>query len=375
MDVLEWLGQSVRGAVAALQAAGRLPAGLDLAAIGIEAPQKRGRGDFACNAALVLGPQVAMPPGALAALLAQTLTEGEALVDAEVAGPGFLNLRLAPALWARMLTGLLQAGPGYGAGRLGQGQRMGIGFIPLDPHDDRPLSPARREAVGTALANLLDHAGFRTNRPVAIEPGEGDRTVRLGPLLGVKGRGAAAFAGRRGDDLDLAEIAAVIGEDATRLGLLMQPASAPLELDLDRLADPSHANAVFHLHYAHARCCDLRRRGEGVADEVFDRSYWDISAFEDEGARLILRLLALYPGQIDLAVGLDEPYRLVQHLHGLADALHRQYYRSLGAPYLRFIRDDDRLLTGARLALVRGVETVLKSGLDLLGSTAPDEMR
>ena len=375
MDLIEWLRRGVEGAVASLQAAGRLPAGLDLASIEIEAPGGSGRGDFTCNAALVLSRPAALPSRTLAGLFAETLDGIEGVGAIDIAGPGFLNLTLTPAIWARMLAAVLEAGSGHGASERGGAGFSTIAFHATDPQSTRPLSPARREAVGTALANMIEHLGFRADRRFRTRSEKADVVVRLGPFLGVKGREAATMAGRFADDLDLSVVAGVVGRDAACLGMLMQPAGAPLVLDLDHLADQSHANAVFHLHYAHARCCALRQRDEGMGHVDFDHSRWDVRAFEDEGARLILRLLALYPSQIDLAVRQCEPYRLVQHLCGLADGLHQQYYRSLGAPHLRFIRDDDRLLTGARLALVRGVETVLKSGLALLGSSAPDEMR
>ena len=372
---MEWLGHVVEGGIASLQAVGHLPADLDLTSIDIERPDEPGRGDFTCNAALVLSRPAGLPARTLAGLLAETLEGTEGIRAIEIAGPGFLNLTLTPAIWARMLAAVLEAGSRYGASERGGAGLSTIAFHATDPQSARPLSPARCEAVGTALANMLDHLGSRADRRFRTRPEKADVVVRLGPFLGLKGREAAAMAGHFADELDLSAIAGIVGRDAACLGMLMQPAGAPLMLDLDRLADQSHANAVFHLHYAHARCCALRLRGEEMVHVDFDHSRWDVRAFEDEGARLILRLLALYPSQIDLAVRQCEPYRLLQHLCGLAEGLHQQYYRSLGAPHLRFIRDDDRLLTGARLALVRGVETVLKSGLALLGSSAPNEMR
>ncbi|MDZ5448791.1 DALR anticodon-binding domain-containing protein [Labrys sedimenti] len=375
MDPIEWLRGGVQEAIASLQAAGRLPGGLDAASIGVEVADQIGRGDFTSNAALVLSRPAGMPSWILAGLLAETLESIDGIAGVEIAGPGFLNLTLAPAIWARMLAGVLRAGSRYGARtREGAGYST-IDFGATDPQSSRPLSPARCEAVGTALANMLDHLGSRADRHFRTGAVQADVIVRLGPLLGLKGRNSPPIAGHRADELDLSMVAGIIGDDAACLGMLMQPADAPLTLDLDLLLDQSHANPVFELHYAHARCCALRQQGEIRGHGDCDENHWDVGAFEDEGAQLILRLLALYPSQIDLAVRQREPCRLLHYLCSLAGGLHQQYYRSLGAPHLRFIRDDDRLLTGARLALVRGVETVLKSGLGLLGSSAPDEMR
>lgn len=375
MDPIEWLRHGVGEAVATLQTAGRLPAGLDLMALTLEPAEESGRGDFASNADLVLSRQAGRPARAVAGDIAEALGAVGGIAGVEIAGPGFLNLTLAPTRWADMLAALLAAGERYGASERGEGETVTLAFRPPDPKSRRAISPARRDAVGTALANMLDRLGFQADRRFGEPSAQADLTVRLGPLRVVTGQAIAGIDGRTGDELDLAALAGSVGEDAARLGLVMHPAATALDLDLDLLADQSHANPAFHLHYAHARCHALRQAGAALVPDVGDRLSWDISAFEDEGARLILRHLALYPRQIDLAVRQSEPCRLAQHLHGLAAGLHRQYYRSLGAPYLRFIRDDDRLLTGARLALVLGVEMVLKSGLALLGSCAPGEMR
>ncbi|MBP0580879.1 hypothetical protein J8I29_16245 [Labrys sp. LIt4] len=375
MDPIEWLRRGVQDAIASLQAAGRLPADLAPTPIGIGMSDQEGRGDFTCNAALMLARPAGMTSQTLAGLIAGILEDFEGIAGVEIAGPGFLNLSLAPGAWAAMLAAVLKAGGSYGASERGRSRDITIGFRAIDPQSTGALPEARREAVGTALANMLDHLGFRADRRFRAGSEKADVVVRLGSNLRFQGRDSAILAGLPPDGLDLSTIAGVIGDDAARLGMLMQPAGAPLLLDLDLLLDRSHANPVFDLHYAHARCCALRQQGEGRGHGDLDAGRWDVRAFEDEGARLILRLLVLYPSQIDLGARRGEPYRLLQYLCGLAGELHRQYYRSLGAPHLRFIRDDDRLLTGARLALVRGVEMVLKSGLGLLGSSAPDEMR
>ena len=88
-----------------------------------------------------------------------------------------------------------------------------------------------------------------------------------------------------------------------------------------------------------------------------------------------MKRLAQYPRLIEQAATAHEPHRVAFYLYELASEFHAQWNRGKDLPHLRFIRDDHGTLTRARLALVRGVETVLASGLTLLGVSAPDEMR
>jgi arginyl-tRNA synthetase len=88
-----------------------------------------------------------------------------------------------------------------------------------------------------------------------------------------------------------------------------------------------------------------------------------------------MRRLALYPRLLEGAAAAHEPHRVAFYLYELASEFHAQWNRGNDTPYLRFIIQNDPLMTMARLALVQGVVTVLGSGLGLLGVEAPEEMR
>ena len=88
-----------------------------------------------------------------------------------------------------------------------------------------------------------------------------------------------------------------------------------------------------------------------------------------------MRRLALYPRLLEGAAAAHEPHRVAFYLYELASEFHAQWNRGKDTPYLRFIIQNDPLMTMARLALVQGVVTVLASGLGLLGVEAPEEMR
>ncbi|MEM5709729.1 hypothetical protein AAC907_18890, partial [Elizabethkingia meningoseptica] len=97
---------------AALAADGKLPPGLDLSRIAVEPPREASHGDVATNAALVLAGPAGSKPRTLATLLAGHLLSTDGVETAEVAGPGFINLRLSKAFWLARLAEILEAGTG-----------------------------------------------------------------------------------------------------------------------------------------------------------------------------------------------------------------------------------------------------------------------
>ena len=120
MDLFAEVKSHVLAAISALAAEGRLPEGLDLAPVTVEPPRDPAHGDMATNAAMVLARPAGMPPRDLAAALAERLRNVPGIVSVEVAGPGFLNLRLAPDRWTIRNCGrrIEQAGnPWAGFGR------------------------------------------------------------------------------------------------------------------------------------------------------------------------------------------------------------------------------------------------------------------
>jgi arginyl-tRNA synthetase len=367
MDFLAKLEGNLLQAASALLAEGAISA-LPKTIL-VEQSRKNGRGDFTSAIALAADNETGLERRLFAEGVAAKLRGNLDFAGIDVVGPGFLNLTIAPQAWGAMLATLLSEGINYGRGQWGEGREVDIGFLPVDEAAPVRSGDARGAVMCDALANMLDFKGFRASRSYRFN-GEGAITARLGQPLRLVQGGKPSEA-----NLSLAEVTAAIGEDATRLGILMEQSSVPVTLDAALLADLSHANPLFQVQYAHARCCAIRQMGELALPGLAEPTSWDLSAYTDEGARLILCLLTLYPSKIDHAARRGEPQRLARYLHDLASVLHAQYYRSLAVPHLRFIRVDDRLLTGARLALVRGVEAVLKSGLALLGVCAPDEIR
>ncbi len=114
MNVFAWFRERIAAEVAAMAAAGSLPTGLDTTRIGIEPPRDPAHGDLASNAAMVLAGPAKRRPRELALLLAQRLLKIEGVATAEVAGPGFINLRLTDTFWHARIADILSAGVAYG---------------------------------------------------------------------------------------------------------------------------------------------------------------------------------------------------------------------------------------------------------------------
>ncbi len=161
----------VTDSLAALAAEGRLPAGLDLAAVAVEPPRDAAHGDMATNAAMVLAKPAGMQPRAIAEALAEKLAADPRVIAAEVAGPGFLNLRLAPSVWQGLVRSVLGQGVGYGRSTLGAGRKVNVEFVSANPTGPMHVGHVRGAVVGDALARLLAFAGWQVTREYYINDG------------------------------------------------------------------------------------------------------------------------------------------------------------------------------------------------------------
>ncbi|THH38784.1 arginine--tRNA ligase [Aliishimia ponticola] len=158
-------------ALAALEAAGTLPAGLDTRNVTVEPPRDAAHGDMATNAAMVLAKPAKMKPRDIADALAEKLAADARITSAEVAGPGFLNLLLAPALWQGVVTGVLKTGADFGRSAMGQGQKINVEYVSANPTGPLHVGHTRGAVFGDALASLLDFAGYDVTREYYINDG------------------------------------------------------------------------------------------------------------------------------------------------------------------------------------------------------------
>lgn len=168
MSIFKTVRDQVIEALEALVAAGDLPAGLDTTAVALEPPRQAGHGEMATNAALVLAKPARRKPRDLAEALAAQLRQVPEITAVEVAGPGFVNLTLAPAVWRAQLRTILQQGQAYGASTRGQGIPVNVEYVSANPTGPLHAAHARGAVVGDALAGLLAKAGYEVTKEYYI---------------------------------------------------------------------------------------------------------------------------------------------------------------------------------------------------------------
>jgi len=157
--------------LSALADAGVLPGGLEFGAVTVEPPRDAAHGDMATNAAMVLAKPAGVPPRVIADALAVKLRTDPRIIAADVAGPGFLNLTLAPAMWQGIVRAALIAGARFGVSSLGQGRRVNVEFVSANPTGPMHVGHVRGAVVGDALSRLLAFAGWDVTREYYINDG------------------------------------------------------------------------------------------------------------------------------------------------------------------------------------------------------------
>ena len=151
-------------ALDALEAAGTLPGSLKRGAITVEPPRDPSHGDLATNAAMVLAKPAGMKPRDLAEALVAELTKIEDVTSAEIAGPGFINMRLAPSAWLAELRAIAALGADYGRSDMGGGKTVNVEYVSANPTGPMHMGHCRGAVVGDALATLLEYAGHKVTR-------------------------------------------------------------------------------------------------------------------------------------------------------------------------------------------------------------------
>ncbi len=228
-----------------------------------------------------------------------------------------------------------------------------------------------------------DHGGYVKRQRAAVEALSQGRTqldVKLCQLVQLMRAGEPVKMSKRsGDFVTLRDVADEVGADAVRFMMLFRKNDAPLEFDLAKAIEQSKDNPVFYVQYAHARLKSvLRHAGAMLAEKDLSApalAAADLNLLQDEGEMALIKMIAQYPRVTESAAQNGEPHRIAFFLHDLAACLHGHWTRGKDRPQLRFLNEEQRDLTAARLALVTALAAVLRSGLAILGVSAPEEMR
>ncbi|MFY0613997.1 MAG: arginine--tRNA ligase [Hyphomicrobiaceae bacterium] len=168
MNVFKHVEAKIEMALQALKQAGKLPADLDIQGVEVQEPRDPAHGDVASNAAMVLSKRAGMKPRDIAAALAEALAGDAEFNSVDVAGPGFLNIRLKDTVWHAVLGDVLAEGDAYGSCDLGAGKSAHVEFVSANPTGPMHIGHCRGAVFGDALARLLQKARFDVTREYYI---------------------------------------------------------------------------------------------------------------------------------------------------------------------------------------------------------------
>ena len=581
MNLFSDIHTRVIEALDVLVRAGDLPEGLDFANVTVEPPRDPLHGDMATNAAMVLAKPSGQKPRDIALKLAEQLMSDGPITAADVAGPGFLNLRLANDVWQGLIGQVLNMGQQYGTSSMGIGKKVNVEFVSANPTGPLHVGHTRGAVFGDALAGLLAFAGYDVTREyyindggaqvdvlarsvylryleahgqqVAFEDGTypGDYLIPVGEALKMKVGDAFVGKGEQfwlseirefatdqmmmliredlaslgitmdkffsekslfgtgviektieglrqdgliyegvleppkgktpedwepreqtlfkstehGDDVDrpvmksdgswtyfapdiayhgdkvnrgfdqlidilgadhggyvkrmkaavsalsggkvpldiklmqlvklfkngepfkmskragnfvtLRDLVEQVGADVTRFVMLTRKNDAPLDFDFDKVLEQSRENPVYYVQYAHARGCSVMRRAADLGIDVSDAALatTDLTSVQHDSEIAVVKKVAEWPRLVEIAARTNEPHRIAFYLYELASDLHSLWNKGNEIPSLRFLQEDDKATSSAKIALVRSVCVVISAGLGILGVTPAEEMR
>jgi arginyl-tRNA synthetase len=236
-----------------------------------------------------------------------------------------------------------------------------------------------RKAQGADhLVNIwgADHAGTvkRVQSAVkALTDGKIDLDVKLIQMVRLfRGGEPVKMSKRAGDFVTLADVVNEVGRDVVRFMMLTRRADAPLDFDFMKVVEASKDNPVFYVQYAHARISSLKRKAVEAGLDL--RAEADLSLLDEEELALVKRA-AQYSRVLEGAALAHEPHRIAFYLYDLASDFHALWNRGNDDPERRFLVENNPQLSRARLELAFGIAQIIRSGLDLMGVAATEEMR
>ena len=225
-----------------------------------------------------------------------------------------------------------------------------------------------------------DHGGYVKRMQAGVRALGGDRVtldVKVCQLVNLMDRGQPLKMSKRaGRTINLRDVIDEVGKDVVRFIMLTRKNDAPLDFDLAKVTEQSRDNPVWYVQYAHARICSVRRNALAAGFDVDPRNLADapLEHLVEPEELALIKQMAAYPRTLEAAAAHHEPHRIAFFLGDLAASFHGLWNRGNEQPDLRFLRPDQPDLTRARLALISAVQTILASGLELIGVTPVEEL-
>lgn len=168
MNVFATIREHIIKAIRAETEAGAIPPGIKIDSVTAEVPRDAAHGDVATNAAMVMAKQAGMKPRDLAGILTGRLMESDVIESADIAGPGFINLKLSDSVWHDVVLNVLEQGTAFGDSPLGEGIDVNVEYVSANPTGPMHVGHARGAVFGDALAALLSKSGYNVTKEYYI---------------------------------------------------------------------------------------------------------------------------------------------------------------------------------------------------------------
>ncbi|HBO58646.1 MAG TPA: arginine--tRNA ligase [Alphaproteobacteria bacterium] len=227
-----------------------------------------------------------------------------------------------------------------------------------------------------------DHGGYVKRMQAAIKAltdGKAKLDIKLCQMVNLMSNGEPVKMSKRaGTFVTLRDMVDAVGKDVMRFIMLTRKNDAQLDFDVEKVKEQSKDNPVFYVNYAYARAASVRRR----AREMFPNrdlslsalAKADFSLLNDDAEVALIRLLAEFPRQVEVAAAAHEPHRIAYYLNDVASAFHGLWNKGRENADLRFLEADKPEQSLARLALIEATAVVIASGLGIFGVTPAEEM-
>ena len=182
---------------------------------------------------------------------------------------------------------------------------------------------------------------------------------------------------RAGTYVTLRDVVDQVGPDVARFHMLTRKNDAPLDFDFDKVLEQSKENPVFYVQYAHARVCSVLEKAKAEGFDIGDKALaeTDRTPLTHGAEQGLIRKVAEWPRLVEAAAEAREPHRIAFYLYDLASELHALWNLGNEVTEIRFLNENDRAGTSARLSMIRSVSVVISAGLGILGVTPLREMR
>lgn len=177
MNIFKDFQQAIKEIIISMAKDGKLPGDMDLSNVTAEAPREVSHGDIATNAAMVLVKQAKMNPREIASLIAAEIDKIETVKNVEIAGPGFINIRLKTDFIQNQIAAILAQGAQYGRSDFGSNEKVNVEYVSANPTGPLHVGHCRGAVFGDALATLLDYVGYDVTKEYYINDAGGQIDV------------------------------------------------------------------------------------------------------------------------------------------------------------------------------------------------------